>query len=140
MKQKGKGLRNNEKNSLRRNRFQQETILISEKQIKTQAMILKLLPAIFILFYATGCNLQENPVNDELKITEKTALLIKAENEFGFELFQKVFASETQYENIVISPLSVGLALAMTNGAEGGNKNRWLFLHPFLTKEKRICN
>lgn len=77
-----------------------------------------------ILF--TGCNLQED-VNDaftEIKLTEKAAQLIQAENQFGFELFQNVFASEKEYENIMLSPMSISLALAMTyNGADGETKS-----------------
>jgi serpin B len=56
-------------------------------------------------------------------LDEKSAQIVEADNEFGFELFQKIFASETKYENIMVSPFSVSLALAMTyNGAGGETK------------------
>lgn len=66
----------------------------------------------------TACNVPEEVSNDELAITTKTAQLIKTENIFGFELYQHVFHYETEQENIMVSPLSISLALAMTyNGA-----------------------
>jgi len=75
-----------------------------------------------VLLFA-GCNLPGNTPDEELDVTEKTARLIDAENQFGFELYRHVFASETEYENIMVSPLSVSLALAMTyNGANGETK------------------
>lgn len=59
----------------------------------------------------------------EIVLDEKSAQIVEAENEFGFELFRKIFASETEYENIMVSPFSVSLALAMTyNGAGGETK------------------
>lgn len=59
----------------------------------------------------------------EIVLDEKSAQIVEAENEFGFELFRKIFASEMEYENIMVSPFSVSLALAMTyNGAGGETK------------------
>ena len=46
-----------------------------------------------------------------------------ANNQFGLELFQHVYHSDTNHDNIMLSPLSVALALAMTyNGANGETK------------------
>ncbi len=83
-----------------------------------------------ILFFTsfcllTGCNQPEDITDDfdEITVTEKTAHLIEAENKFGFELFQHVYSAETEFENIMISPLSISIALAMTyNGARGDTK------------------
>jgi serine protease inhibitor len=76
---------------------------------------------ILVCFY--GCKTEDEPLVNEIEVTEKTAQLIEAENEFGLELFQHIFTSETKNENIMISPLSVSLALAMTyNGAKGETK------------------
>jgi serine protease inhibitor len=75
------------------------------------------------ILFLSGCKIQEEGFDQEMNISEKTARLIEAENEFGLELFQQVFASETKKDNIMLSPLSVSLALAMTyNGAEGETK------------------
>jgi serpin B len=66
----------------------------------------------------------EVPVSD-LTTTEKSAKIIAADNQFGFELFQKVNASLDEPKNTMISPMSVSLALAMLyNGAEGNTKKQ----------------
>jgi len=83
--------------------------------------VLFIIIAICILM--AGCDLTGNSGDDVLTVTEKTARLIKAENDFGFELFQNIYNYETEYQNIMVSPLSVSLALAMTyNGANGETK------------------
>ena len=77
--------------------------------------------SVFLLL--AGCNFQEDTDVPEIIITEKTARLIAAENSFGFELYRNIFTSETECDNIMVSPLSVSLALAMTyNGADGETK------------------
>lgn len=68
----------------------------------------------------SGCDLPGDSHGEELNVSEKTARLLEAGNVFGLELFRQVYTSETENENIMISPLSVSLALAMTyNGARG---------------------
>src|SRR6056297_1145878 len=80
----------------------------------------RLLFLLFAIIFLAGCNLTGDAPDNEINITEKTAMLIEAENDFGFELFKNVYATETESENIMVSPLSVSLALAMTyNGANG---------------------
>jgi len=87
-------------------------------------MKIKSILLLFAVLLLAGCNLPGSNIDDEIKVTEKTARLIEAENDFGFELFQNVYNYETEYENIMISPLSVSLALAMTyNGADGETKD-----------------
>jgi serine protease inhibitor len=86
-------------------------------------MKIKSILLLFAVLLFAGCNLPGSNIDDEIEVTEKTARLIEAENDFGFELFQNVYNYETEYENIMISPLSVSLALAMTyNGADGETK------------------
>ncbi|SHJ49316.1 serpin B [Tangfeifania diversioriginum] len=72
----------------------------------------------------TACNIADDEgIYTEIELTEKSAQLVEADNEFGFELFQKVYSAEKKYENIMVSPLSVSLALAMTyNGANAETK------------------
>ena len=81
----------------------------------------------FVLLIFSSCHQEEIDTNNgeyqEIQLDEKSAQIVKADNEFGFELFQNVFTSETEHENIMVSPLSVSLALAMTyNGADGDTK------------------
>ncbi len=94
------------------------------KLLKFKSTGIFILAAAFIMM--AGCDLTGNGADDDpgkINVSEKTARLIEAENEFGLELFQKVYTSETTYENIMVSPLSVSLALAMTyNGANGATQ------------------
>ncbi len=51
-------------------------------------------------------------------LTGKSAEILEADKEFGFELFREVYALNDE-ENLMISPLSVSCALGMTyNGAD----------------------
>jgi serpin B len=57
--------------------------------------------------------------------TEKSAKIIAADNQFGFEIFQKVNASAGEPKNTMISPMSISLALAMVyNGTNGETKKQ----------------
>ncbi|HEX7584365.1 MAG TPA: serpin family protein, partial [Prolixibacteraceae bacterium] len=77
-------------------------------------------------FLIIACNKQSAaPTVSDLTPTEKSAKIIAADNQFGFEIFQKVNASLVEPENTMISPLSVSLALAMVyNGTEGNTKKQ----------------
>ncbi|VAW16672.1 Serine protease inhibitor (serpin family) [hydrothermal vent metagenome] len=82
---------------------------------------------LFIFFislsFISGCNLNSEDIDREINLTDKAAKLVEADNEFGLELFQKVVAYEKEAGNIMVSPLSVSLALAMAyNGANGETK------------------
>jgi len=85
---------------------------------------------IISLFYLTlvlfACNQAEpDPIVTDLTTTEKSAKIIAADNQFGFELFKKVNSSLTEPKNTMISPLSVSLALAMVyNGTNGNTKTQ----------------
>ena len=53
---------------------------------------------------------------------EKSAQLIEADNAFGLEIFQKIRENSDE-ENLMISPLSISVALAMAyNGADADTK------------------
>jgi len=88
---------------------------------------MKILTALLLTFIigAVG-SCQKNdvqpPENKIIDLDEKSAQLIEADNEFGLEMFQKVRENSDE-ENIMISPLSISVALAMAyNGAEGDTK------------------
>jgi len=77
-----------------------------------------------ILFIACT-NDTETPAVTDFTPTEKSAKIIAADNQFGFELFRKVNASLDEPKNTMISPMSVSLALAMVyNGTEGNTKKQ----------------
>jgi serine protease inhibitor len=76
--------------------------------------------SLILVILFQSCNLFNQDDNNALEISDKAKKLITSNNQFGFDLFTKVYAYEEEAENIMISPLSVALALAMTyNGAEG---------------------
>lgn len=80
---------------------------------------------ILTLFVLVGCtkNDDDTPVVNSIKLDEKSVQLVEAGNEFGLDLFQRIYAGETESNNIMVSPLSVSVALAMTyNGANTETK------------------
>ena len=86
----------------------------------------RIISLIYLTLLLFACNKAaiESKVSD-LTPTDKSAKIIAADNQFGFELFKKVNASLVEPKNTMISPLSVSLALAMVyNGAEGNTKTQ----------------
>lgn len=64
---------------------------------------------------------EKNTYNPKLvNISQKSADVLDASNNFSFSFFNQVVTSEYENKNVMVSPLSVSLALAMTyNGADG---------------------
>ena len=89
---------------------------------------MKILTAFFLAFIigAVGScqkNDAQPPKSNIIDLDEKSAQLIEADNAFGLEMFQKV-RGDSNEENIIISPLSISVALAMAyNGADGDTKD-----------------
>lgn len=86
----------------------------------------KFITLIILTAFTIICSCQQdNSIPDENRIIDldaKSAQLIEADNAFGFEIFQKI-RQESDKENIMISPLSISVALAMAyNGADGDTK------------------
>ena len=76
-----------------------------------------------LILIINSCDETDAIEGGKITVTEKSAKLVEADNTFGLELFQKINAAEKQASNLMVSPLSVSLALAMTyNGAEGETK------------------
>lgn len=69
-----------------------------------------------------ACNKQDDVVKP-IDVPERTKSVIAADNSFGFDLYLKLAAEAEKGTNMMISPLSVSQALAMTyNGANGETK------------------
>jgi len=87
---------------------------------------LKLLPFVFVILLFTACTNDDTcDTPTDIVLNEKSAAIVDSDNQFGLELFQKVNAAETGNENLMISPLSVSVALAMAyNGAEGTTREQ----------------
>ena len=78
---------------------------------------------IVIVTISAACKKDAEPEKTGMKqvlLTEKQKQLIDNNNTFGFEFFKKVNAYSEGESNIMVSPLSVSMALGMTrNGARG---------------------
>ena len=80
---------------------------------------------IALLFSCSKKTVEASINNSELFSAEKKSL-VNSSNKFGFQLLKTIAATE-KTDNIVISPVSVSMALAMTlNGAEGATKSEML--------------
>ena len=80
--------------------------------------------AAFLLLISYSCEKTDpEPNPSEIELTQKGKALVEADNLFGIKLFNEVLEAEEPDKNVMISPLSVSLALAMTyNGADGDTK------------------
>lgn len=80
-----------------------------------------LITVIFSLLIFSGCAKQENTVPEDIVLTEKSQQLVKSDNTFGFKLFSAI--PQNHDHNVMLSPLSVSMALSMAlNGADGETK------------------
>ncbi|NEW84226.1 MAG: serpin family protein [Mariniphaga sp.] len=84
---------------------------------KTNAILLVLMLALA----SCSNNLAPVPEPADIVMTPKSLQLVKTNNAFTFNLFKAI--PETQGKNVMVSPLSISLALSMTlNGADGSTK------------------
>ena len=80
--------------------------------------------AVLFLLLPVSCekNSPEDLPGDPIPIalTDSELALSQSSNQFSFDIFKLIVEGENEAENIMISPLSISYALAMTlNGAEG---------------------
>jgi serine protease inhibitor len=77
-----------------------------------------LLLIMVIATFFSGCTSEAETDGEVLNLTKKAAQLIDVNNKFGLDLYQRIYGAEKVSQNLMVSPLSVALALAMTyNGA-----------------------
>ncbi len=90
--------------------------------MKTKLLII---PGLILLF-AFSCEKVPAPGDKEPKpiaVSEKSKQVISAGNRFGFDIFREIINKEEEDKNLMISPLSIEMALSMTyNGAGGDTK------------------
>lgn len=81
--------------------------------------------AILLIFGFVSCNKQSNELNlKKIDVSTDTKKIIEANNQFGFDMLQKIISTDDADGNLMISPVSISLALAMTyNGADGATKD-----------------
>ena len=88
--------------------------------MKTKSLISIILAGIILILSCDKLPDEQEP--NKLNLTKKSLELIESDNEFGLDFFRKVINNETS-DNIMVSPLSVALALGMTyNGAADSTK------------------
>lgn len=92
------------------------------KTHKTMAIIVTSV-LLIISTVLVSCQKQEADQESPFDLPEKSAQVIKADNQFGLELFKRVAEKAQVNDNTMISPLSISLALSMTyNGAREETK------------------
>ena len=83
------------------------------------------LGASVIVFASGSCSksLVDEAPSSEIKLDLKSEQIVNADNAFGLDIFKKVNEGLKADKNLMISPLSISLALAMAyNGAGGETK------------------
>lgn len=84
---------------------------------------MKRIPCILLLVVTLFSCDKDDRTADGLSISKKTEQLINATNEFGLDLFTRVYNAPKTPVNFMISPFSVSVALSMAyNGAETETK------------------
>jgi len=76
-----------------------------------------------LIFSFAGCSKNQLPVTapEDIVLTQKSLQLVNADNSFTFNLFEKL--PDSQGHNVMVSPLSISVALSMAlNGADGSTK------------------
>lgn len=75
------------------------------------------------LFIGIQYSCNKNDVPKPLNLPPEVQEVIKSDNSFGLNLFKEIMSGAEEAQNVMISPLSVSLALSMTyNGAEGDTR------------------
>lgn len=83
---------------------------------------MKKISILLFLSIFISCEITQQTERERFSAIEKNKEFIEANNKFAFDVFKKVFNEETR-ENLMISPVSLSLALGMTyNGAENETK------------------
>ncbi len=80
-----------------------------------------------MVFSSVSCSDDEPEVRlpGNIELDLKSEKIVEADNQFGIELFQLINNEEDADKNLMMSPLSVSLALAMAyNGAEGNTQDQ----------------
>jgi len=87
-------------------------------------IIYKVILTLATIVYMVACETRPvDPEDNKIPVDKSTEELIKSDNEFGIDLFKKLLAYQQDNSNIILSPFSAALALAMTyNGADGTTK------------------
>lgn len=81
-----------------------------------------LLSAIFTIFLSASCkkDKREEDKGKDLILTEREQQKVESDNQFTFKLFKEALSGHEAGKNLMLSPLSVSMAIGMTgNGSKG---------------------
>jgi serine protease inhibitor len=86
--------------------------------------IIKIIVSVAAILTVTACEKDPGNAGDnKIPVDKSTEELIKSDNVFGIDLFKRILDYQDPDSNVMISPISAALALAMTyNGADGDTK------------------
>jgi serine protease inhibitor len=97
------------------------------KKSSLKILITGFIMSTLILFSCNKENILPKPLPTEekplIELNEAQKKVVVSDALFGFDLYNKIIAFEEKDKNIMISPLSIKMALGMTyNGADGATK------------------
>ena len=82
-----------------------------------------ILTAIILLTVSCQKNPGPLPGPKPINLDQKSLQLLQTSNNFAFDIFKEMISNQESDDNMMISPLSISMALAMTyNGADGTTK------------------
>lgn len=95
------------------------------RSIKPESVLIISFSMILFSCIKTDEKLPNEPV--PINLTTEQVSLIESENKFAFDIFSEVLNNSEENKNIIISPLSISIALSMTlNGADGATRDSML--------------
>ncbi len=95
------------------------------RSIKPESVLIISFSMILFSCSKTDEKLPNEPV--PINLTTEQVSLIESENKFAFDIFSEVLNNTEENKNIIISPLSISIALSMTlNGADGATRDSML--------------
>lgn len=97
--------------------------------MKNSTLLYGLITVLLIIITSCKKNQEDRLPADpvQINLTADQSSLIASGNAFAFDMFKKMAAASGTSDNLIISPLSISIALSMTlNGAEGATKDAML--------------
>lgn len=86
---------------------------------------IRIISILSVVIFAFACSKDDSKSADfkPVQITEKQKQLLTKSNEFGFQFFKVAFEQSETQKNLMISPLSISMALGMTRNGAAGSTN-----------------
>ncbi len=109
--------------------------------IMKKLVLLPVIFAAFALFFSSCEKDEENLDFKEIELSQTQKTMVASGNTFSFDLLRTVHETDDENKNLMISPLSVHLALAMTsNGAKENTLDQMLDVLGFEDYDMEVFN